>query len=253
MANKLTPPQRGTWATLKEGFPLIARGLSPESRASEDYRQIAVDIEENFVGRSKEPRILAITSPEPVSGKTLTSLNLALLLARRGERRVLLVEGDLWRPSMRRYLQVEDGLKGFSDILKNGSSVGDVVGSIWGAGLDFVLSGDAGEVSDLMTPEGLLQAGAELRSAYELIVVDCPPILVSGGRSLANWADKAVLVVRAGKTRRKSIEAALEFLGPDKTLGLVLNDLAEGHAQPAYYYHKHQSGAGRGSDTTGSA
>ncbi len=213
------------WAKLKAGKPLALadQGSTPLAWA-EEYRSIAVQVEQSLA-LNPEARILAITGSDQRCGKSLTSLNLALLLARRGERRVILVEGDLWRPTMRDYLDVQENIEGLSDILGRGSPVSQAIFSVWGAGLDVIFAGSTGDVGDIMTGDSLAQVGDELRKDYEIVIVDTPPVMLAAGRSLAGWADKSLLVVRARQTRRRSIEDALRILGPEKTLGVILNDV----------------------------
>jgi Mrp family chromosome partitioning ATPase len=66
----------------------------------------------------------------------------------------------------------------------------------------------------------------EARSAYEIVVIDSPPLgLLAAARSLATRCDGVVLVVRAGQSKRKAIEKSLSTLGPEKTVGVVLNGM----------------------------
>jgi tyrosine-protein kinase Etk/Wzc len=212
------------WAKLKPDTPVVTSTEGQLTLSAEEYRKIAVQIEQGFLSGS-EGRILAVTGPEPQCGKTLLSLNLSLILARRGERRVVLVEADLFRPSLRKYLEIEDGIEGLGDILKRSTPIDQAIVSVWASGFDVIFSGQTGDLSDVMTGENLARLGSELRSNYELIIVDCPPVTMAAGRTLAGWADRSVVVTRAGQSRRGAIEDALKILGPDRTLGLVLNDV----------------------------
>jgi Mrp family chromosome partitioning ATPase len=214
----------GVWAKLKPDTPVVSSVEGQLTLSAEEYRKIAVQIEQSFLSGS-DGKILAVTGPEPQCGKTLLSLNMSLILARRGERRVVLVEADLFRPSLRQYLEIEDGIEGMGDILKRSTPVDEALVSVWGSGFDVIFSGQTGDLSDLMTGANLARLGSELRSNYELIIVDCPPLALAAGRTLAGWADKSVVVARAGQTRKGAVEDALRILGPDRTLGLVLNDV----------------------------
>lgn len=223
------------WAKLKPGKPIAVadQGSMPLAWA-EEYRSIAVQVEQSLT-LDPEAKILAITGADRRCGKSLTSLNLSLLLARRGERRVILVEGDLWQPTLRNYLDAQENIDGMGDILRRGVPVSQAIVSVWGAGLDVIFAGSSGDVSDLMTGGSLAKLGDDLRRKYEIIVVDCPPVMLAAGRSLAGWVDKSLLVVRAGQTRKKSIEDALRILGPDKTFGMILN-YAKGTPDSKYGY-----------------
>lgn len=233
-----TPLQN--WGKLKPGKPLVLadQGSMPIA-AAEEYRSIAVQVEQSLT-LAPEAKIIAITGSDRTCGKSLTSLNLALVLARRGERRVLLVEGDLWRPTMRDYLDAPEGIAGVGDILGRSVPVSHAIVTIWGAGLDVIFSGSAGDVNDLMTGDSLARLGEELRKNYEVIVVDTPPVVLAAGRSLVGWADKSIVVVRAGQTKKKPIEDTLGILGPEKTLGMILND-AKGASDSKYGYASYLS------------
>ena len=111
-------------------------------------------------------------------------------------------------------------------------------------GLDVILSGSAGDVNDLMTGESLVRLGTELRSKYEIILVDTPPIMLAAGRSLVGWADKSILVAKAGQTRRKAIEDSLEILGRERTLGMILN-YVKGTSDSKYGYASYLSHEGK--------
>jgi Mrp family chromosome partitioning ATPase len=77
---------------------------------------------------------------------------------------------------------------------------------------------------DVLSGRRMSEVLTEMRAAYEIVIVDSPPMaLLASARSLAGRSDGVVLVVRAGQSKRRSIEQALEVLGPDKLLGVVLN------------------------------
>lgn len=231
------------WAKLKPGKPLVlADQRSLPAALAEEYRSIAVQVEQGLA-RASSAKILAISGADPTCGKSLTSLNLALVLARRGERRVILVEGDLWRPTLRNYLDVDVGIDGLGDILGRNAPVSQAIVSVWAAGLDVILAGSSGDVGDLMTAESLMRLGEELKKKYEIIVVDTPPVMLAAGRSLVGWADKSILVARAGQTKKKAIEDALKILGPDKTFGMILNDV-KGSPESTYGYGSYFPAAG---------
>ncbi|MGB5661452.1 MAG: hypothetical protein WBO54_18430 [Thermoanaerobaculia bacterium] len=139
---------------------------------------------------------------------------------------------------------MQQNIDGLGEILGRGTPVSQAIVSIWGAGLDVIFAGSSGDVSDLMTGDSLARLGEELRRKYEIIVVDTPPVMLAAGRSLAGWVDKSLLVVRAGQTRKKSVEDALRILGPDKTLGMILNDV-KGAPDSKYGYVSYLSPGGK--------
>src|SRR4029079_14344929 len=86
---------------------LVVLHMDPPSLPPDKYRSLAVQVEERVSPIATWGFVVTVTSAEEGAGKTLTSLNLALTLTRGNERRVLLVEGDLWRPRLYSYLSPE--------------------------------------------------------------------------------------------------------------------------------------------------
>lgn len=221
----LAHPTAGDELRLRVDAPVVLH-LDPPSFAAEQYRTLAVQIEERVgLGSGGPGRTVAVTSAEEKAGKTLTALNLALALARGGERRALLVEADLWRPGLQGYFEgawpVERGL---SQVLDGSLSVAQTVTPIAGAGLDLLASGSSGRVGDVLSARKLEELFGELGRRYEVVVVDTPPLpLLAGARAIAGRVDGVVFVIRAGQSRRASIEQALAALGQAKVLGIVFN------------------------------
>jgi succinoglycan biosynthesis transport protein ExoP len=213
---------------LRDDAPVI-NYLDPPSFAAEQYRGLAVQVEERIhpLGMPLSTRgyVLTVTSPEEAAGKTLTSLNLALTLTRGQERRVLLLEGDIWRPQLHTYLVPErPDRPGLQQVLEGRIALSEAVISHEGSSLDLLLAGSSGVSGDLMSGRRMSEVLNEARDAYEVVVVDSPPMnLLASARTLAARADGVVLVVRAGQTKKWAIEKTLSALGPEKLIGAVLN------------------------------
>jgi capsular exopolysaccharide synthesis family protein len=209
---------------LKQDAPLFLH-LDPPSFAAEQYRTLAVHVEERLNPIGTWGYALAVTSPEEGAGKTLTSLNLALTLTRGEERRVLLIEADLWRPQLPSYLEGEPGgLLGLRQVLEREAALSDVVVPVAGTSLHLLLSGSAEVAGDLISGRRMSEVLTEARSSYEIVVIDSPPMaFLASARSIATRSDGVVVVVRAGQTPRRAIEKTLSTVGQEKTIGLVLN------------------------------
>ena len=209
---------------LKEEAPLFLH-LDPPSFAAEQYRTLAVQIEERLNPIGTWGYVLTVTSPEEAAGKTLTSLNLALTLTRGEERRVLLIEADLWRPQLHTYLHGEpDTSRGLRQVLEKEVSMSEVVMPVANTSLHLLLSGSSDVAGDLISGRRMSEVLSEARSAYEIVVIDSPPMgMLASARSLASRADGVVLVVRAGQSRSKNLEKAFAAVGPEKLIGLLLN------------------------------
>jgi Mrp family chromosome partitioning ATPase len=221
---------------LRDGAPLITH-LDPPSFAAEQYRALAVQVEERINPIGTWGYALTVTSPEESAGKTLTSLNLALCLARGDERRVLLIEADLWRPQLHTYLQGSvEGAPGLRHVLEREVALPDAVMSVAGTSVQLLLAGSSEIAGDLVSGRRMTEVLAEARSSYEIVVLDSPPMaFLASTRSLAARSDGVVLVVRAGQTKRKGIEKTLATLGPEKTVGIVLNGVKARAGYRGYY------------------
>ena len=211
----------------KEDAPLILH-VDPPSFVAEQFRSLAVHVEERINPIGTWGYVLTVTSPEEGEGKTLTSLNLALTLTRGEERRVLLLEGDLWRPQLHTYFEGLDrglqGASGLQQVLDRELALSDAVIPVEGSSLEVLFAGATHTAGDKMSGRRMSEVLAEVRAAYEIVVIDSPPMgLLASARSLAARADGVVLVVRAHQTRKRNVEKALAALGPDKMVGVVLN------------------------------
>lgn len=210
---------------LRPDAPVVAQAAP--SYAAEQYRNLAVQVEERINPIGTWGYALTVASAEPGAGKTVTSLNLALTLTRGGERRVLLVEGDLWRPRLAGYLDLGDPAPeraGLLQVLERSVPLSAAVAEVAGTSLWVLTAGARGIAGDVISGRRMSEALTEMRAAYEIVVIDSPPMaLLASARSLAARSDGVVLVVRAQQSRRKAVEAALAALGPEKLVGLVLN------------------------------
>jgi protein-tyrosine kinase len=213
---------------LREGAPVVLH-LDPPSLAAEQYRTLAVQVEER-VGSLALPAqgggfVVTVTSAEEGAGKTLTSLNLALTLTRGEERKVLLVEGDLYRPQLHTYFDPgQPERPGLLQVIERQMPLAEAVVAVAGTRLDVLTAGVTGMAGDVLTGRRMAEVLAEMRVAYEMVVVDAPPMaLLASARWLAGRSDGVVLVVRAEQSKSKAIEKVFAALGPDRLIGLVFN------------------------------
>jgi Mrp family chromosome partitioning ATPase len=211
-------------ARLRGDLQLPAHDEGP-SYAAEQYRGLAFQIAERLNPIGTWGYALTVTSPEEGAGKTLTSLNLALALASAEERRVLLAEGDLWRPRLHTYLEPPPPAgRGLLQVLERRLELGEAVVRVAGTTLDLLVAGVEEVAGDVMSGRRMSEVLSEMRAAYEVVVIDSPPMdLLASARSLASRADGVLVVVRAGKSKRKGIERTLSALSPEKVVGMVFN------------------------------
>lgn len=194
-------------------------------------------------------KTFVFTSVEPVEGKTTVATNLAIALAETSKR-VLLVDADLRRPRMHSIFDLCNDW-GLSDLLEGDGPAPDSpidalarstqIPNLW------VLPSGPGTavISRLLYSRALDNLLAQLRTLFDLILIDSPPLAYySDARVFGHTSDGVVLVVRANKTGRESLRAACMRLVEDgiPILGTVLNDFSfddsrrRGYAE--YYRYK---------------
>jgi capsular exopolysaccharide synthesis family protein len=181
-------------------------------------------------------RSLVVTSPGPQEGKTVTVLNLGMSFAMVASLKVLVVDGDMRKGTMGRWLGVDDGQPGLSNLIDGSARLEDVVLKAEQVPMHFMVRGNT-EVADLHASQ-LADHFQRLREQYDLVLVDTPPVnLVADVHLLAVNCDAVLLVARAFTTTRRAYEKAVEDLSPFQLIGTVLNAGTAG-GRPYYYgYH----------------
>ena len=193
-----------------------------DSLAAEKFRFLAVRLRQ--LQQNRAVKKLLVTSTIAEEGKSMISANLALSLARKKRQRILLVEGDLRRPTLCESFGLRN-LPGVSEWLKGGSSEITNVYYINEAGLWFLPAGSPPEnPMELMQSGRLAQLMEQLTVWFDWIVIDSPPMLPLEDTSVwTRLADGILLVAREGTTKKRELQRGLEMLDHSKVLGLVLN------------------------------
>jgi capsular exopolysaccharide synthesis family protein len=196
----------------------------PASQGADRFRLLRMRL--NALQSARKIKSLLITSPLPHDGKSTVTLNLATVLAEKGKRSVLVVEGDFHRPTLTQQLGLKSG-QGLADCLANQSSLISTIRRIQPLGWYLLPAGVA-----LHNPTELLQTGAlanvmqELSAAFEWVVIDSPPVApLADTLLLAKTADASLLIVRAGQTPRRAVDEAITLLGRQHILAVVLNGI----------------------------
>ncbi len=187
----------------------------PRSALAESYKATRTNLE--FLRRSRQARVLLVASGLPGDGKTTTASNLAITLANAG-RRVLLIDGDLRKPSLHRLFGVaHEG--GLSDALVSRGSVDRLVRPTLVNSLDLLTAGhDVANPAELLASERLGEILKELGSLYDMVLIDSSPLLhVTDASIISAVADGIILVVKLTSTRRHDLDVMSEML---KTLGV---------------------------------
>jgi capsular exopolysaccharide synthesis family protein len=216
----------------------IAYHTEPQSASADRFRLLRMRLRE--IQSAKKIRSILITSPLPHDGKSTMALNLATVLAERGRRAVLVVEGDLHRPTLTQQLGLKHG-PGLAECLVNQSDPMSAIRRIEPLGWYFLPAGTSLQNStELLQTEALPCLLKQLSSVFEWILIDSPPVVpLADTLSLANSADASLLVAKAGYTPRRAVDEAIMLLGKQRVLGIILNGV-EGldryYSGYGYYY-----------------
>lgn len=211
----------------------------------EQFRRLAAAL--HHAQTQRGARTVMIASAVENEGKTLTATNLALTLSESYQRRVLLIDADLRRPSVHSLFHI-DNQYGLSDTLKHVVPGGQLPLHRVSANLWVVPGGtpDPDPMSGLVS-ETMQQLLSEAVEQFDWVVIDTPPVvLLPDANLLAAMIDTALLVVRANKTPYPLSVRAVDAIGADRILGVVLNraeetDLSDG----GYYYSRYRYSYGR--------
>jgi len=230
--------------------------LAPNSFEAEQYRALRAVLEQGR--KAKSLAVIAISSPTAGDGKTLTAINLAGTLAQAPEARILLVDGDLRRPTVEEHLGLNtERSAGLVElILDPGMTLERAVRRLPLFNLWVLPAGrcPASPYEVLKSPRlgDLLQ---DARRRFDYVLIDSPPIVpVPDLRLITKWVDGFLMVVAAHKTPRRLLEEALYVADPAKIVGLVFNndDRLLSRAYGYYAYGRPLNGAAghRGRRTT---
>lgn len=180
------------------------------SGIAEAFRKLRTNLQ--FLAVDSPPRVILVTSSMPSEGKSTTAINIALALAET-EKSVVLIDGDLRRPSLHRYLDLV-GTVGFSTVLSGAISLDDALQKTRFAGLTVLTSGAIPpNPSELLGSQVARKLLNELRSKFDYVIVDSTPLLaITDAAILAAGADGALVIARYGNTKREHLSHAVSNL-----------------------------------------
>jgi capsular exopolysaccharide synthesis family protein len=209
----------------------------PDSLAAEKFRFLGVRLRQ--LQQSRPLKKVLVTSTIPEEGKSTVSANLAGVLARR-KQSVLLIEGDLRRPTLAQQFGL-GRLAGLGEWLQSGRQTVSNVYRLEGPDFWFMPAGNPPE-----NPLELLQSGrlsylmGQLADLFDWIIVDSPPLLPLADTTVwSRVTDGTFLVAREGKSEKKQLQRGLEALKKSDLLGVVLNGCA--HPDHKSYYQRYSA------------
>ncbi|MCU1698697.1 MAG: lipopolysaccharide biosynthesis [Mycobacterium sp.] len=217
---------------------------SDNSAIAEAFRKLRTNLQ--FLAVDNPPRVIVVTSSVPSEGKSTTAINIALALAE-GDHNVVLVDGDLRRPTLDKYLDLV-GRVGFSTVLAGRASLDEVLQKTRFPKLTVLTSGSIPpNPSELLGSLAAQKVLGELRARFDYVVVDSSPLLaVTDAAILAADADGVLLVARFGETKREQLAHAvgnLRDVGAPLLGAIFAMTPARGNASYSYSYYGDRSSA----------
>ena len=218
----------------------------------EAYKSLRTNLE--FLSASSGCKVLLITSSVPEEGKSNVAINLATTMAA-GGKKVVLVDGDLRKGSLSRYLHLNRNRPGISNVVANQCTLTDALVRFKNVQFTLLPVGPLPpNPSEMLATPAVEALFKGLREYYDYVIVDTPPVsVVTDAAVMCRFADGVILVVRPGVTTtqgaqlsKKNLEAVHAHI-----LGVVLNGYdakRAGHKDGYYYsysydYYKHDDSA----------
>ncbi|MFB5311947.1 CpsD/CapB family tyrosine-protein kinase [Enterococcus gallinarum] len=230
---KLSKKQRQNQQTSAVSLITLADKASP---VAEQYRTIRTNIQ--FASANRKMQTIVVTSAGAGEGKSITTANLAIVLADAGQR-VLLVDADMRRASVHKTFGLSNEA-GLSLYLSSNQQIEGLAQHTSVANLSVLTAGPKPpNPSELLGSKRMDQLIEEACRLYDVILFDMPPIVVvTDAQIMASKVDGTLMVVREEVTRKDALMNAKKLLDMVHAhiLGVVYNGVEKGHAQDYYYY-----------------
>jgi capsular exopolysaccharide synthesis family protein len=215
---------------------MLITHLNPKSPIAEQYRTIRTNIDFSIADRNL--RSLVVTSSGPGEGKSMTTANLAVVMAQQG-RKVLLVDADLRKPTVHYTFRLVN-TEGLSNLLTKRAKLTDVLTKTDVDNLYVITSGPIPpNPAELLSSRAMHELMTQALGIFDIIIFDTPPVLaVTDAQILSSQADGTVLVVASGKTEKDAALEAKDLLQKSQAriLGVVLNRQPIKNSRYYYYY-----------------
>jgi len=224
---------------LQEARKRLVTHFKPKSPISESYRTLRTNLK--FSDRDRNLHCMLVTSSGPGEGKSTTTANLAIAMSLQGTRTII-VDTDLRRPVGHRIFNVEKN-RGLTNVLVGSLKLDDAVQPTAIQNLDILTSGILPpNPAELLGSERMRQLIEMLKSKYDMVLLDTPPLIaVTDAAVLSKEVDGVLLVVSSGRTHRAALSRGSDLLRNVNAniLGVVLNGVSRENTYGSYYYYYH--------------
>lgn len=211
---------------------------NPDSPIAEEYRKLKTVILR--MTREEFRNTVMVTSSVSGEGKSLTSANLAIMMAREYGQTVLLIDSDLRRPSLHEYLGMAPHV-GLAECLEDRIDAGRAIVKTGIQNLSFMSAGKKVEnPGELLSSQRMRDFLLELKHRYRdrYIIIDTPPILLfAETQAMSLLVDGVLVVVKEGGVSLKGLTQMFEVLKGSTVLGVVYNDASATSLGEKYYDH----------------
>ena len=209
----------------------------PRSPISDAFRLLRTNIE--FENLKHTYKSILVTSSEASEGKSVITVNLAASIAQKNDQKVLLIDGDLRKPTLHKAFGVRNQ-NGLSDICLGNAKISDALISGRIEELKFIPAGTPPPSPvELLSSTKMSQTMDELKTRADIIIVDSPPIFLPDTVVLSGLVDGVLIVVDIGHTRKKSLQNLINQVQKTgaQVIGVVANRIPE--SESYYYDHYH--------------
>lgn len=213
--------------------PHIISLADTKSPIAEQYRMVKM----NLQTQGGQARTFVVTSALRGEGKSVTSLNLAATMARDERLKVVLVDADLRKSSVNKWLGLPESAEGLSTVLTRGGALDGALFKLASPNLTILPAGPAPEDPVvLLESSSMRRLLAMLKQQFDVVILDAPPVLsVADAGIMAAQADGTLLIIRSGRTQRRVVLQAQAQLQQMRAnlVGCVLTHME--HYLPSYY------------------
>jgi len=214
------------------------------SFASEQFRNLKIQLRQ---AESETPlKVFTVSSPDSQDGKSLISTNLAFSFAQDPGCRVLIIDCDLRKPTLARYLGVTEE-PGLLQYLSSGAPLLPQCFLRRWNNLHFLTAGGtASNPIEVLSMRKMKELIESLRICFDTIILDSPPYSpIADARVVTALSDGLLMVIRSGRTAYSSSDRAFKSIDPKKLLGVILNDVKPMPFQTYHAYGYYQYGDNR--------
>lgn len=219
--------------------PYIISLREPGSPVAEEYRKLKSNVVK-LTSKNGFMNTMMVTSTLGGEGKSITSLNLAITLSLEYDHTVLLVDCDIRKPSLHRYLNVEPKA-GVTECLLGEANISDAIIRTDIGKLSFLPAGKrVDNPVELLSSQKMKDLVRELKERYQdrYIIFDTPPILpFAETRAISAMVNGVIFVVKEHGASMRDIGEAIEVLKGTNVLGIVYNGVSKDSMNTHYQYY----------------